>query len=380
MLGTQIVIEQIESTLRQSIQQLQAEMTSMQDRKENLDQDNEDLNIKIEKKFAELTRNRKRLQTLNAQRPVFMDELEKVEAEIITLYDTYVVNSRCLFFLEQKLEEFEEVEKMKIEVSENKVFFMILTQKFLQERNEEVKQMLEQMRADEFLKEGKDIKVNGGDEFVPLEDEEVDIPSDDGEGSDISDAMARDLELDKGRPNKPLGSIGPQTTTSNTKKLGLMGNGKLGLGVPGKKDRSLLAGTTTVLVNNKRQPRSSKTARIYSYGSLLADDDDDEDDIPEGGDDDEDDVESESQLSKSEEIAKMTDSEIDLDAIEDSDEDEDSENINLSDDFAPRMAAAGGRSKAVVKANNVNNNNNPSIPNAAKLTSKFSFDKSDDNF
>ena len=46
-----------------------------------------------------------------------MDELEKVEEDIVRLYDTYVVNSRCLFFLEQKLEEFEEVEKMKIEVS-----------------------------------------------------------------------------------------------------------------------------------------------------------------------------------------------------------------------------------------------------------------------
>ena len=45
-----------------------------------------------------------------------MDELEKVEEEIVGFYDTYVVNSRCLFFLEQKLEEFEEVEKMKIDV------------------------------------------------------------------------------------------------------------------------------------------------------------------------------------------------------------------------------------------------------------------------
>ena len=70
VLSKQIVIEQVESTMRQSIQQLQEEMTSMQDRKENLDQDSEDLNSKIEKKFAELSRNRKRLQTLNAQRLV----------------------------------------------------------------------------------------------------------------------------------------------------------------------------------------------------------------------------------------------------------------------------------------------------------------------
>lgn len=91
-------------------------MTNWQDQKVILDQDSEDLNLKLEKKFAELNRNRKRLQTLNAQRPVFMDELDKVEQDIVQLYDSYVVNSRCLFFLEQKLEEFEEAEKLKIEV------------------------------------------------------------------------------------------------------------------------------------------------------------------------------------------------------------------------------------------------------------------------
>ena len=46
-----------------------------------------------------------------------MDELEKIEQDIVRLYDVYVVNSRCLFFLEQKLEEFEETERMKIEVN-----------------------------------------------------------------------------------------------------------------------------------------------------------------------------------------------------------------------------------------------------------------------
>ena len=127
MLGRQIVIENIEANLRASIGQLQSEMSSMQERKESLDQDSEDLNLKLERKAAELGRNRKRLQTLTAQRPVFMDELERVEADIGQLYDDYVINSRCLFFLEQKLEEFEEVERMKIEVSgstEQKLYFI----------------------------------------------------------------------------------------------------------------------------------------------------------------------------------------------------------------------------------------------------------------
>ena len=57
-------------------------------------------------------------------RPAYMDELEKVEQEIIQLYDSYVVNSRCLYFLEQKLEEFEELERMKLDVSKLKIVFL----------------------------------------------------------------------------------------------------------------------------------------------------------------------------------------------------------------------------------------------------------------
>lgn len=47
-----------------------------------------------------------------------MDELEKIEEEIVQIYDQYVSHSRCLFFLEQKIEEFEELERLKIEVRE----------------------------------------------------------------------------------------------------------------------------------------------------------------------------------------------------------------------------------------------------------------------
>lgn len=45
-----------------------------------------------------------------------MDELEKIELDIAELYDKYVTSSRCFFFLKQKLEEFEEFERLKIEV------------------------------------------------------------------------------------------------------------------------------------------------------------------------------------------------------------------------------------------------------------------------
>lgn len=229
--------------------------------------------------------------------------------------------------------------------------------------------MLEQMRVDEFLKEGKDIKItNGntnGNNLAVIEDEDVDIPSDDGEGSDISDAMAPNIDVTS--TIKPQGRQKPMVTAQAVNQKQSLNERKL---AAEKKERSLLANTVTVA--KQREPRSSKTARIYSYGSLLADDDEDEDEggpMPEGDDDE--DIE----LSKSEEIAKMSDSEIDLDAIDSDVESTGSANLNLSDDFAPQGPTAvggigaGGRSKP-----------QPGIPNAAKLTTKFSFDKSDDNF
>lgn len=47
-----------------------------------------------------------------------MDEFEKLEQELITYYDMYVLKFRCLAFLEQQLEEVE-----KSEINQTKVRF-----------------------------------------------------------------------------------------------------------------------------------------------------------------------------------------------------------------------------------------------------------------
>ncbi|UXI18873.1 hypothetical protein NH340_JMT04816 [Sarcoptes scabiei] len=116
----QMSIDQIESSIRESIQILQQGIIEMQNRKETFERDIEDLDVKIERKQNELNRNKKRLQNVNAQRPSYMDELEKIEEEIVQIYDQYVSHSRCLFFLEQKIEEFEELERLKIECNNNR--------------------------------------------------------------------------------------------------------------------------------------------------------------------------------------------------------------------------------------------------------------------
>lgn len=61
-------IDQIESSIRESIQILQQGIIEMQNRKETFERDIEDLDVKIERKQNELNRNKKRLQNVNAQR------------------------------------------------------------------------------------------------------------------------------------------------------------------------------------------------------------------------------------------------------------------------------------------------------------------------
>nr|XP_027205688.1 clusterin-associated protein 1 homolog [Dermatophagoides pteronyssinus] len=299
-LNKQLVIDQIELQIRQNIRKLQEDIVDMQQRKQNIDRDNDDLNGKIEKKLAELNRNRKRLQTLQAQRPGYQDELEKIEQEIIELYDQYVTNSRCLYFLEQKLEEFEELERLKID-----------------ERNKEIKQMLEQIKIDDFLKTNKDMRItswnqqNSSDERSDELAAIVDVDEDRISGSDLSD---KDINEIPKKDNETIRRNGRQKNklnhTNDKKERLLMANTV----VKSQRSPVNLTNNTTLdtTSNNNVANRSAKTARIFSYGSLLENDDDDDED-------DDDDSE------HSETNAKMSDSEIDLDAI-DSDDDDDSIN------------------------------------------------------
>jgi clusterin-associated protein 1 len=45
----------------------------------------------------------KRLATLKKVRPAFMEEYEKLEAELRKSYEEYLVRFRCLAFLEQQV-------------------------------------------------------------------------------------------------------------------------------------------------------------------------------------------------------------------------------------------------------------------------------------
>lgn len=203
--------------------------------------------------------------------------------------------------------------------------------------------MLDQIQIDDFLKNNKDMKLypwNGGDERATNGDDLamfVDVDEDASgriSGSDFSD--------------KDINEI-PRSNDSRRERRKSTNKSRVD-----KNSRLLLANTVTVKslrspINNhvekvadSTMKKSMKSGKIFSYGSLVENDDDEDDD------------------SKSETNLKMSDSEIDLDAIEDSDDDSiNSTELNLKPD---------------IKTNDSNNINSNSILNINNL------DKADDNF
>lgn len=89
----------------------------MTHRLENLASDEANLEVKIEKKKQELERNQKRLRSLANVRPAFMDEYERLEADLGHQYQAYVERQCNLSFLEHQLDEYHKAERDKLEVS-----------------------------------------------------------------------------------------------------------------------------------------------------------------------------------------------------------------------------------------------------------------------
>lgn len=132
----------VETFLRNSIKSVEFDLTKVSDRIENVSLDESNLDIKIEKRKEDLERYQKRLSALKSVRyvkkifqkcfrqilpficsPAFMDEFEKLEQELITYYDLYVLKFRCLAFLEQQLEEVEKSEVNQIKVKTDCLMF-----------------------------------------------------------------------------------------------------------------------------------------------------------------------------------------------------------------------------------------------------------------
>ena len=61
----------------------------MEGRVANLSADKQNLEDRVEKKKGELERNQKRLETLEAVRPPWMDDFKKTEVEVVRLYKVF---------------------------------------------------------------------------------------------------------------------------------------------------------------------------------------------------------------------------------------------------------------------------------------------------
>ncbi|KAG1653340.1 Clusterin-associated protein 1 [Nymphon striatum] len=150
VIGKQLEIGEIEKSLRSSINNAEEAIKKKLEMIDNVAIDETNLEAKIEKKKAELERDEKRLQSLKSVRwrndqihkmlmlsakasfertealasedgiedtlrPAYMDEYERLEKELEKHYEIYLTKFRCLTFLEQQLEEYENMEQEKTE-------------------------------------------------------------------------------------------------------------------------------------------------------------------------------------------------------------------------------------------------------------------------
>jgi clusterin-associated protein 1 len=89
-------ISQVESTLKQSIDQLDTNLSEAKQKLEAVQSDKTNLVAKLQRKTNELERSVQRLQTLQKIRPQYLEEFEQLESELRTLHGQYFVRARCI--------------------------------------------------------------------------------------------------------------------------------------------------------------------------------------------------------------------------------------------------------------------------------------------
>ncbi|TPX71732.1 hypothetical protein SpCBS45565_g00890 [Spizellomyces sp. 'palustris'] len=141
----------MESSVREAITKLQDQIGTTRSGLDNLGADETNLMSKIEKKKVELDRAQKRLQSLQSVRPAYMDEYERIEADLTNLYETYMERFRNLTYLEQQLDEYNRQEQDKFEETE-----------------ESLKRMQTRLREEELklLKGDKEMRAVLGSSYV----------------------------------------------------------------------------------------------------------------------------------------------------------------------------------------------------------------------
>ena len=184
VLARNLEIQEVESGLKTAAKMVAEETQKVQNNIENVAANEANLEAKIEKKKVELDRNQKRLGTLKKVRPAFMDEYEKLEAELKKCYEDYMIRFRCLAFLEQQVEEYERAEQERME-----------------ERQQATKKILEKMKQDESHRsfEGSSGVHSDADDLDDTDDDDDAVSNLGGDRSKPGPAP----KSSKGRPSGP---------------------------------------------------------------------------------------------------------------------------------------------------------------------------------
>jgi clusterin-associated protein 1 len=191
ILDSPLQLNDLEAKLKDLLTQTQKEIDGIHFRMDNVTQDEASLDAKIEKQEQELDRHSKRLEQLRSMRPAYQDEFERLEAELIRLYDEYVLKHRCLVHLEEQLDDLERIE-----------------QEAMQQREAQIAEMLAKSgETDEFDLLGNEDDLN----------DTVDLSSNHKNGSNRSTKQVRPIS---GRP-----TTGRPLTSSKVKVYGSLLDG-----------------------------------------------------------------------------------------------------------------------------------------------------------
>lgn len=136
-IARQFDTSEIEAALKDVIENTSKEIEETKKQIDNVKDTEQNLDARIERRKTELDRNQKRLHTLKKVRPAFMEEFEKLEIELRSLYNDYLEKFRYLAYLEHLYEDAAKAEQERFE-----------------RRQAATKKQLEQMRAEDSSFEG----------------------------------------------------------------------------------------------------------------------------------------------------------------------------------------------------------------------------------
>ncbi|ESN92313.1 hypothetical protein HELRODRAFT_89643 [Helobdella robusta] len=110
-LSKQLELGDVERLLAESEKSVQTELAKIMSLIESIASDEANLEAKIEKKRAELERNKKRYESLQGVRPAYMDEFERCEEELQQMFSEYLDKQKNSSFLELIYEKYNKIEQ-----------------------------------------------------------------------------------------------------------------------------------------------------------------------------------------------------------------------------------------------------------------------------